>query len=183
MALNQTIVSPLTNIKGSISSFTSPSGSVLQIVSSSLPAYQATGWQYKILPFPIQTVSNIPQNATDLRLTLANSKKYIINGYLLGSSTLAANGLRIGVATANVETYYAIEVPSTATLIAYGFNAPVNAASAVSTGLNDYQLILIRAIAITAASGVPTFTPTFYSENANTQAVNLGPSVLYYREY
>ena len=183
MALNQTIVSPLTNIEGSLSSFTSPSGSVLQIISSSLPAYQATGWQYKILPFPIQTVSNILQNATDLRLTLANSKKYIINGYLLGSSTLATNGLRIGVATANVETYYAIEVPNTPTAIIYGFNQSVNTLSVASTGLNDYQLVLIRAIAITAASGVPTFTLTFASENASSQAVNLGPSVIYYREY
>ena len=49
MALNQSIFSPLTNIEGSLSSFTSPSGSVLQIVSSSLPSYQATEWQYKIL--------------------------------------------------------------------------------------------------------------------------------------
>jgi hypothetical protein len=182
MALNQTIFSPLTNIEGSLSSFTSPLGSVLQIVSSSLPAYQATGWQYKILAVPFGTSSNIAQSVGGLQLTLVNSKKYIINAYLLASSNLAANGIRFNVLTTNAETYYAIEVPNTATLIAYGFNAPVNTASAVSTNTNDYQLVLIRAITITAASGVPTFTPTIYSEN-NGQSVIMGSSVIYYREY
>ena len=183
MALNQTIVSPLTNITGSLSSFTSPLGNALQIISSSLPSYQATGWQYKILTTPFFTTSNAQQVVPDLQLTLVNSKKYIINAYLLASSTLAANGIRFNVSTANAETYYAIEVPNTATLIAYGFNAPVNAASAASTGLNDYQLVQIRAIVITAASGVPTFAPAIYSENATTQTVAMGPSVIYYREY
>jgi len=183
MALNQTIVSPLTNITGSLSSFTSPLKSVLQIASSSLPSYQATGWQYKILTTPFGTTSNVQQSIGGLQLTLVNSKKYIINGYLLGSTSVTANGLRVGVSTANVETYYAIEVPSTTTAITYGFNANANATALASTELNDYSLVLIKAIAITAASGVPTFTPTISSENATVQTVQLGPSVIYYREY
>jgi hypothetical protein len=182
MALNQTIFSPLTNIEGSLSSFTSPSGSALQIVSSSLPSYQATGWQYKILTTPFTTTSNVVQNVTGLQLTLVNSKKYIINGYLLASSNQAPNGVRIGVATANAETYYSIENPNTATGVIYGFNLQITGLSTPSTSINDYCLILIRAIVITAASGVPTFAPTFGSEN-NTQLVAMGPSVIYYREY
>jgi len=183
MALNQTIFSPLTNIEGSLSSFTSPLGNVLQIVSSSLPLYQTTGWQYKIFTSTFSTTSNVAQSVIGLQLTLANSKKYIINGYLLGSTSVTANGLRVGVATANVETYYAIEVPQSATAVAYGFNQNANANALASTALNDYSLIQIRAIAITAPSGVPTFTPTISSENATVQTVTLGPSVLYYREY
>jgi hypothetical protein len=182
MALNQSIFSPLTNIEGSLSSFTSPSGSVLQIVSSSLPSYQATGWQYKILTTPFTTTSNVQQVVPGLQLTLVNSRKYIINAYLLASTNVAANGIRFNVTTANAETYYAIENANTITGIQYGFNAPVNSAAAASTGLNDYQYVQIRAIVITAASGVPTFSPNIYSENLN-QTAQMGPSIIYYREY
>jgi hypothetical protein len=182
MALNQTIVSPLTNITGSLSSFTSPLGNTLQIISSSLPSYQATGWQYKILTTPFTTTSNAQQVIPGLQLTLANSKKYIINAYLLASSNQALNGIRINVSTANTTVYYYTESANSATGLQYGFNVVVASASAVSTNINDYQLVLIRAIAITAASGVPTFTPTIQSEN-NLQLVAMGPSVIYYREY
>jgi len=182
MALNQTIFSPLTNIEGSLSSFTSPLGSVLQIASSSLPSYQATGWQYKILTDPTTTISTTQVNVTNLQLTLANSKKYLINGYLLGSTGNSAFGLRVGIATANTETYYSIETPNSAVGITYGFNVTSNAGSLPSTNLTDYCLIQLRAIAITAASGIATFTPTISSESAAV-TVALGPSIIYYREY
>jgi len=182
MALNQTIFSPLTNITGSLSSFTSPLKNVLQIVSSSLPTYQATGWQYKILTTPFTSTSNIAQNVTDLQLTLANSKKYIVNGYLLGSSVQATNGFGFNVTIANAEAYYSIENPNSATAMAYGFNSAINTLSSPCTNINDYVLVLIRAIVITATSGVPTFIPTFRSENIGG-LVAVGPSVLYYREY
>jgi hypothetical protein len=181
MALNQTIFSPLTNIEGSLSSFTSPSGSALQIVSSSLPSYQATGWQYKILTTLFGTTSTTQVNVTDLQLTLANSKKYIINGFLFGSSVDVTFGLRVNIATANTEAYYAIENPSTATSIVYGFNALANTGNSPSSALTNYCLIQLRAIAITAASGVATFTPTISSEGGNGGGI--GPSVIYYREY
>jgi len=182
MALNQSIFSPLTNITGSISSFTSPLGRVLQIASSSLPSYQTTGWQYKILTTPFTTTNNTQQVVPGLQLTLVNSKKYIINAYLLASSTLATNGIRLNVSTANAETYYAIESANSATGVQYGFNTSVNSASAASTNINDYQLVQIKAIVIASASGVPTFTPTIHSELSGT-TVAMGPSVIYYREY
>jgi hypothetical protein len=182
MALNQTIFSPLTNITGSLSSFTSPLGSVLQIASSSLPTYQSTEWQYKILTTPFTSTSNAQQAVPGLRLTLVNSKKYIINAYLLASSQVAANGIRLGVATANIEIYYSIENPPSTTGMGYGFNLAINATASASTNITDYQLVLIRAIVITAASGVPTFTPTIGSENNGFEA-RMGPGVIYYREY
>jgi len=79
MALNQTIVSPLTSITGSISSFNSRLGNALQIISSSLPTYQATGWQYKILTDPFTTTSTGQVDATGLQLKLNNNKKNILN--------------------------------------------------------------------------------------------------------
>ena len=181
MALNQNIFSPLTNIQGSISSFTHPLGNTLQIISSSLPAYQSTGWQYKISTTTFTTTSTSSQNINDLQLTLANSKKYTINGYILGSS--ANVGYRLGVATGSAEAYYAIEVPTSTSGIAYGFNStPLNANGWPSANLTNYYYVQIRAIVITAAAGVATFTPTLASAIAlNTVAA--GPSVIYYREY
>jgi hypothetical protein len=182
MALNQTIFSPLTNITGSLYSFTSPLGSVLQIVSSSLPTYQSTRWQYKILTTPFTSTSATVQNVTGLQLTLANSKKYIINGYLLASSASITVGFGFNVSTTNAEAYYSIENPNSATGMVYGFNSQITSLSTPSTNINDYCLIIMRAIVITAASGVPIFVPTFRSEG-NGSLVAVGPSVLYYREY
>ena len=183
MALNQTIVSPLTNITGSLSSFTSPSGNALQILSSSLPAYQATGWQYKILTTPFTTTLASLQSVTDLQLTLANSKKYIINAYLLASSNQSNNGIGFSISTANAEAYYYIENPSSTTGISYSFNTTTVGTGTPSTNINDYCLVLIRAIVITTASGIPTFTPTLRSENATLPVAIGPPSILYYREY
>ena len=181
MALNQTIVSPLTNIEGSISSFTSPLGSALQIISSSLPSYQATGWQHKILTNLLSTNNTSQVNITGLQLTLDNNKKYIINGYLFASSVGISTGIRIAIATANTETYYVIETPSSATAVAYVFNVASSIGSTPSTTLTDYSLIEIKAIAITAASGIATFTPSVASETG--AEIRIGPSVIYYREY
>ena len=53
MALNQIIVSPLTLISGSISSYTLPSGSIQgnaqRITGSVLPTFNASVWQSKII--------------------------------------------------------------------------------------------------------------------------------------
>jgi hypothetical protein len=183
MALNQTIVSPLTNITGSLSSFTSPSGNALKILSSYLPAYQATEWRYKILTTPFTTTLASLQSVTGLQLTLANSKKYIINGYLLASSIQSTNGIGFSISTTNAQAYYYIENPASTTGMSYTFNGTTVGTGTPSTNINDYTLILIRAIVITTASGIPTFTPTLRSEN-NTLLVAIGPpSILYYTEY
>ena len=188
MALNQTIFSPLTNFSGSITAFTYPGGAnvgnALQIISSSLPAYQATGWQYKTSIVPFKTTNTAQQNVTDLQLNLVSGRKYIINGYLFGSTIRAANGFRVGVALSNVESHYAIEVPTTTTAITYGFSITANAGSGPGSSLTNYYLVQLKAIAI--ATGTPaTFTPTISSEGAGGGAtdVAIGPSVIYYREY
>ena len=189
MPLNQTIFSPLTNYTGSISAFTYPGGgtvgNALQIISSSLPAYQATGWQYKISATPFVTTNTAQQNVIGLQLALANNRRYIINGYLFGSTIRAANGFRVGVATVNTEAHYAIEVPTTATSITYGFNVTANAGSGQGSSLTNYYLVQLKALAITTAAANPTFTPTISSEGAAGGAtdVAIGPSVIYYREY
>jgi hypothetical protein len=182
MALNQTIFSPLTNYSGSISAYTSNNSTVLQIISSSLPVYQATGWEYRIMTKPFTTTLTAEQSVTDLQLTLQNSKKYIVEAYLGGASSATATGLRIAILTANAETHYVIQNPTSTTALGYSFSTLNNAASAPGNSITNYFLVYIKGIIITATTGNPTWTPRIFSETGGT-AVGLGPSVIYYRHY
>jgi hypothetical protein len=186
MALNQTIFSPLTNYSGSISSFTSEDLGALQIISSSLPIYRATDWEYKVLNTSFSTVDTIQTPVSNLTLTLQNSKKYIVEAYLGGSTIRSANGLRVGVsASLSAETHYVIENPTTTTAIGYSFSTTNLAGSGPGSSLTNYYLVYIKALVITAATGVPTWTPTISSEAAGGGAtdVAIGPSIIYYRQY
>ena len=183
MALNQTIFSPLTNYSGSISAYTSNNSTVLQIISSSLPVYQATGWEYRIMTNPFTTTLTAQQSVTDLRLTLQNSKKYIVEAYLGGASSATANGLRVGVITTAAETHYVIQNPTSTTAIGYSFSITNSAGSGPGASITNYFLVYIKGIIITTATGNPTWTPTISSEGAGGGSVALGPSVIYYRHY
>lgn len=185
MALNQTIFSPLTNYSGSISALTSDIGTVLQIISSSIPAYQSTGWDYEIMTVPSSSTATTQTAVRDLTLTLQNSRKYIVEGYLSGATAASANGLRVGINTTAAETHYVIENPTTTTAIGYSFSTTNNAGSGPGANVTDYYLIYIKALIITFATGNPTWVPTISSENAGGGAteVRLGPSIIYYRQY
>jgi len=185
MPLNQTIFSPLTNYSGSISAFTSDSSNVLQFISSSIQAYQNTGWEYKIMTNPSSSTGTAQTPVNNLTLTLENNRKYIIEAYLAGSTAATGNGLRVGVSTsAAVETHYVIEVPTSTTAVGYAFSITNAAGSGPGNNVNDYYFIYIKAIAITRATGAATWVPTISSEGApaNTE-VRLGPSIIYYRQY
>lgn len=182
MALNRSIFSPLTNYSGSISSYTSDNYNALQIVSSSLPIYQATDWEYKIMTVPSSSIVTTQTPVNDLTLTLQNSRKYIVEGYLSGATTATATGLRVGVITTAAETHYVIQNPTSTTAIGYSFSITNNAASGPGNGITNYFLVYIKGIIITPVAGSPTWTPTISSETADT-AVAIGPSVIYYREY
>jgi hypothetical protein len=183
MSLNQTIFSPLTNYSGSISAYTSDKGTVLQIISSSLLAYQNTNWEYKIMTVPSSSVSTTQTEVPNLRLNLLNSRKYIVEGYLAGSTSATANGLRVGVNTTAAETHYVIENPTSTTAIGYSFSVTNAAGSGPGNSITNYFLVYIKGIIITAAVGSPTWTPTISSEGAGGGSVALGPSIIYYRQY
>lgn len=185
MPLNQSIFSPLTNYSGSISAFTSNAYTVLQVISSSLPIYQATGWDYVIMTNPSSSIATGQTAVTDLTLNLDANTKYIVEGYLSGATAASANGLRVGVSvSAGVETHYVIENPTSTTAIGYAFSITNAAGSGPGNNVNDYYLIYIKALVITRG-GTPTWVPTISSENAGGGAteVRLGPSIIYYRAY
>lgn len=186
MPLNQNIFSPLTNYSGSISAYTSDNSTVLQIISSSLPVYQNTGWEYKIMTAPSSSLTTTQTPVTDLTLTLQNSRKYIVEAYLAGSTAASANGLRVGVSSSlSAETYYAIESPTSTTALGYAFNTINLAGSGPGNSVTDYYFITIKALVITTATGTATWAPTISSENQGGGAteVRLGPSIIYYRQY
>lgn len=183
MTVNQNIISPLTLYSGSISAYTSDNRTVLEIISSSLPIYQATGWEYRIMTKPFTTALTAQQSVTDLQLTLQNSKKYIVEAYLGGATSATGNGLRAGVVTTAAETHYVIENPTTTTAIGFSFSITNSAGSGPGASITNYFLVYIKGIIITTAAGSPTWTPTISSEGAGGGTVALGPSIIYYRQY
>jgi len=136
--------------------------------------------------YPTTSVSATQVIVNDLNLILQNNRKYVIEAYLQGSTSATANGLRVGVSSsAAVETYYAIEVPTTTTAVGYAFNTTNLAGSGPGNNIGDYYFIHIKALAITRPTGVATWAPTISSENAGggSTPVSMGPSIIYYRQY
>jgi hypothetical protein len=187
MALNQTIISPLTLISGSISAYTLPSGSIQgnaqRITSSALPVFDAPVWQSKILNTPFTTTSGTAVTVTDSTITLANSTKYVFNGYVTGASAANTIGFRIGILLANATTnVYAIEMPPSTNAIAFGIQQTPATGNAPTSNATNYYVGIIKAIVFTAAAGTPTFSLTLNAETAGT-TVAVGPSVIHYRSY
>ena len=187
MALNQTIISPLTLISGSISSYTLPSGSIQgnaqRIIAAALPTFNAPVWQSKIIHTPFTTTSGTAVTVSGSTITLANSTKYIINGYVTGASATNTIGFRIGILLANATTnVYAIEIPSSTTATTFGIQITPTTLNAPASSATNYFVCIIRAIVFTAAAGSPTFSLTLNAETAGT-TVAVGPSVIHYRSY
>lgn len=187
MALGQIIENALTLYSGSIISNTVPGGdsqgNLLYLPTDSLPTFQASPWQFRIKTNPFSTVSTAQVTINDLTLTLANSTKYIIQGYLGLSQTNAANSFRVGVAVANLQdNYYSIEVPSGLTAVITGNNQTSSPATAPASNGNNYYFVKITALVITAPTGTPTFAPTISTSNAASTAA-IGYGVMYYRSY
>jgi len=187
MALNQTIISPLTLISGSISAYTLPSGSVqgnTQLITSSvLPVFNAPVWQSKILNTPFTTTSGTAVTVTDSTITLLNSTKYVFNGYVTGASATNTIGFRIGILLANATTnVYAIEIPSSTTATTFGIQQTPATANAPVSSATNYFVCVLKAVVITAAAGSPTFALQLNAETAGT-TVAVGPSVIHYRSY
>jgi hypothetical protein len=186
--VNQIIEAPLVMYTGSITAHTVPSGPVqgpnMIMLNTSLPTYGATPWQYKINPKVVTTVSTTQVVIQDLQLTLQNSIKYLIYGYILVGSTINTTGVRIGATAANFTTaIYDIEVPSSTTATVLGINATASPTTSPASDIANYYYVSIRAIVVAAATGTPTVAPTFSTSNA-ANSVSIGPgSILYYRYY
>lgn len=186
MALNPTIISPLTLISGSISAFSLPGsvqGNAQQITGSVLPAFASPVWRSHIIANPFTTTSGTAIVASGSVITLANSTKYVFNGYVCGASATNTIGFRIGITLANATTnVYAIEIPSGTTATTLGIQATPTTLNAPVSNANNYYVSVIKAIVFTAAAGTPTFALNLSAETAGT-TVALGPSVIHYRSY
>lgn len=188
MPLNLNIESPLTLFSGSITAHYVPNGTtlgkIMHVPTGSIPPIQNNGWQYIIKTDRFTTTGTAQATITDMTITLANNRRYLIIGHLSGASSATAQGFRVGVAAANLTTnIYSIEVPTSTTAIpTIGNNQTANALAAPQSNAFNYYMVKLTAIVTTAAAGVPTYAPTISTETAGNTAA-LGPSIIYYREY
>ncbi len=188
MAVNLNIESPLTLYSGSITAHYIPGGTtldqILHMPTGSIPAITDNGWQFLIKTDRFTTTGTAQAPINDLTITFANSKRYLVIGYLSGASSATAQGFRVGVNATNTTTnIYSIEVPTSATAIpTIGNNQTALAAAAPQSNAFNYYMVKLTAIVTTAPTGVPTYIPTISTETAGNTAA-LGPSIIYYREY
>lgn len=188
MPLNQSIQTLLTTYSGSITAHNAPNGTafgnILHIPTGSLPAYAASPWEIRIKTNPFTTTLTAQQAINDMRITLANSAKYIILGYFSVASASTTVAARLGItAVATTTNIYNIETPTSRTAIPnIANNQTVTATTSPVSNITNYYFVKLTAMVETAATGNPTYTPTISASTAGT-SVAFGPSILYYRRY
>jgi len=185
MGLNQNIAKALTLYTGSMVSHVIPNGTgtTMVMLSSSLPPYNASPFGYRINQKPVFNLSTTQQAILDLQVTLANSTRYIVNAYILVGSFANTTGNQVGFSGTNLTTnIYNIETPISTTSTQLGVNQTASTLNSPSSTPSNVYCCIIRAMVVTAPTGVPTIVPTFATEN-NLITVTVGPSFLYYFQY
>lgn len=185
MGLNQTIAKALTLYTGSVVSHVVPDGTntTMVMLSSSLPPYNASFFNYGINQKAVTNTTITQTPILDLQVTLANSTRYLINAYILVGSNLNTNGVQVGFSATNVTTnIYNIETPISTTSTQLGVNQTVATLNSPSSAASNLYCCIIRAMVVTAPTGVPVVGPTFASEIGGQVAV-VGPSYLYCFQY
>ena len=148
-----------------------------------LPIFNPPVWQSRIISVPFTTTSGTAVTVSGSTIPLANSTRYVFNGYVTGASATNTIGFRIGILLANATTnVYAIEIPSSTTATTFGIQTTPATANAPVSSATNYFMCVIKAIVFTAAAGSPTFSLQLSAETAGT-TVAVGPSVIYYRSY
>lgn len=179
---NKVIDIPVTLSSGSISSHTEQgSTNRLGLNSLFLPTF-LNGLERSIKTTITSTTATGATTLTDLEVTFANSKKYLLVYYLGCSSVSTGIGVRIGVTSANLTTAYTVEAPTSTTALAVAHNATPATANSPASDVNNYYLYKIYALVTTNVSGTPTFAPTLATETVNNE-VRVNDSLLYYIEF
>lgn len=180
---NKVIDIPVTLSSGSITSHTEAgSTNRLGLNSSFLPTFLDNRFERRIKYTITSTTATGATTLTDLQVTFANSRKYLLVYYLGCSSANTGNGVRIGVTSANLTTAYTVEAASSTTALAVAHNATPATVNSPATNVDNYYLYKIYALVTTNAANTPTFAPTLASEAAGVE-VRVGDSLLYYVEF
>ena len=180
---NKVIDIPVTLSSGSISSHTETgSTNRLGLNSSFLPTFLDNRFERRMKNTITSTTATAATTLTDLQVTFANSRKYLLVYYLGCSSVSTGVGVRIGVTSANLTTAYTIESPTSTTAITQGNNTTPATAGSPASDVNNYYMYKIYALVTTNAAGTPTFAPTLASATANNE-VRVNDSLLYYIEF
>ena len=180
---NKLLQAPLTLSSGSITAHTEPGlGNRLGINPSALPTLGGNTWIKLVKGTITSSTSATAAALTDLQITLANSKKYLVVCYLGVSSVQSTIGARISVISANATVHYTIESPTSTTAVSITHSAANNTINSPASSVTNYYLYKVWALVITDATGTPTFAPALATETAANE-VRVKDSVLYYTEY
>lgn len=181
MPINQIITKPITLYSGSLVSSILPNGTnaALTIPSASLPAYTTSSFRYGFLQNPYASLSTTQAEISELKITLANSTRYLVVAHILGGSFSTSFGVRIGFnATSATTNIYNIETPNTTTATVLGVNQTATPTTSPSSTPSNVYCTIVRAIVTTLASGTPTVVPT-YATSTGLGTVTIGPSFIY----
>jgi hypothetical protein len=193
MALNQTILTPLTLFSGSLSAHTAGSGStqgqLMAIISSSIPAFQSAFWNYKIKTETTYNTSSTAVNISELTVNLTGSATtgyHIIIGYYgLGCSSVT-NAPRLGNAQASTTDGSVVtELPDTLTSLIANWEGTTGPNSTTWPSANINNFYLGRHIFIGKPNtSTGTFIPTL-AVNATGSGItaSMGPSIIFWKKF
>jgi len=188
MAINQTILTPLTLFSGSLSSHTVAAGAtqgrLMGIISSSLPVFNAPFWNYKIKTQTSYFTSATAQNINELQVPLNDTNNYfLIVGYFGIGCSSTTNPPRFGSSLSNAgDASYYYEIPSslTNTYQAWQTTTGPQITTWPSSDVNNFYLTKFVLIGKpNTAAG--TYAPTLAVSSSGAGITSsMGPSVVYW---
>ena len=192
MAINQTILTPLTLFSGSMTAHTVPAGAtqgqLIGLLTSSIPSYNPAFWSYKIKTDTTYTTSATAININELQVTLtgtATSGYHLILGFYGIGCSSTTTAPRLGNVEASTNDGDVVTIsPTSLTAVTANWNgSTTNHTTNPSSDVNNFYLH--RHIFIGKPnSSTATFTPTLAVSTAGAGiTASMGPSVIFYRRF
>lgn len=189
MALNQSIQTPLTLFSGSLSSHIvaggSTQGQLMSIISSSIPAYQAAFWNYKIKTDATYLTSSVQTSITELTVNMNAAGYYLIIGYYGIGCSSVTTGVRLGNVQGSLrDSSVVTEMPETITSTLNNYEGTTGPTTTTfpSNNINNFYLARHLFIGRPNAS-TATFTPSIaVSTAAAGVTASMGPSVIFWKQ-
>jgi len=189
MGLNQTIQTPLTLFSGSISAHTvaagSTQGQLMTIISSSIPAYQAAFWNYKIKTETTYVTASAQTAVSELIVNMTSAGYYLIIGYYGIGCSSTTTGVRLGnLQTSLNDSSVVTEVPDTLTSVLDNWEGTTGPTATTFPSNNVNNFYLAKHLFIGRPNtATATFTPSIaVSTAAAGVTASMGPSVIFWKK-
>lgn len=193
MALNQTLLTPLTLYSGSLSAHTAGAGAtqgqLMAIISSSIPSYQSSFWNYKIKTEITYTTSSIQNSIPELTVNLTGSATagyHLIIGYYSIGCSSTTTPPRLGNSQTSLnDSVVLTELPDTLTSIMDGWENTTGPSTLTHPSSDVNNFYLARHIFIGKPNtSTATFTPTLAIQIAGAGlTASMGPSIVFWKRF